>query len=148
MKTILTLFVRQVYLLSYKVFDLFIMCQCKSSHIGHTWTLKLQLVAVQKQLQQKNVSLGIKNSFTLHHKVGNCRELVYLIVCQYELTFLNILYKSPWWHNYTDYHKVHQMQKVAITHSITRQPLTGWDSHTQLPVSFSIHLICSQKACT
>ena len=101
-----------------------------------------------KTIATKNVSLGIKNSFTLHHKEGNCRELVYLIVCQYKLTFLNILYKSPWWHNYTDYHKVHQMQKVAITHSITRQPLTGWDSHTQLPVSFSIHLICSQKACT
>ena len=51
--TCTTLFARHVYLLSYKVFDLFIMCHCKPSHIGHTWTLKLQLVAVQKQLQQK-----------------------------------------------------------------------------------------------
>ena len=45
----LILLTRHVSLHWYKIVDLFIMCHCKSSHIGHTWTLKLQLVAVQKK---------------------------------------------------------------------------------------------------
>lgn len=51
----LTLLTIHVYLHWYKIFDNFIMCHCKSSHIRCTWTLKLQLVAVQNNCNKKCV---------------------------------------------------------------------------------------------